>query len=127
MSVSIANPDITFVLGATDHGHPPAPSGSTVASYRVPAPQTALLGAIAPRWRLVQPLLLTFTRDAEGHCIFSDDQFLLYGDGDTPEAAYADYVQTLIHYYQSVEDGAQGNAYDVALLRRLQLYLCRTA
>lgn len=39
--------------------------------------------------------------DEQGYCIVSDDVFLVYGYGDSGEAAIQDYVVSLIEYFRT--------------------------
>ena len=89
----------------------------------LPTPQILLFGNIAPGWEISQPLLATLERDDDGCYIASDDQFAVYGDGDTPLKALQDYVESLIDYYQLLATRAEDDPPTEALFRRLQLYL----
>lgn len=85
-------------------------------------PQYLLFGDIAPGWRLTQLLLLT-VEEEQGYYIVSDDVFVVYGDGDTLEAAHQDYVASLLDYYRLVEASANTRIEDRPVLLRLQEYL----
>ena len=86
-------------------------------------PQYHLMGSIAPGWEIIQPLLLTREVAEDGYCVFSDDLFMVYGDGPTPYEALHDYITSLLDYYHLVSSGAQENPFDLATLGRLQTYL----
>jgi hypothetical protein len=87
--------------------------------------QVFLYGEIAPGWAITQPLLVTFEQDEGGYYITSDDQFAVYGDGDTRAKALQDYVESLIDYYQLLAVRAQSDPPTRVLFHHLQLYLHR--
>lgn len=82
--------------------------------------QIALLGRIAPAWRIVQPLLVTIERGDESF-IASDDLFAMYGLGDDPAEALEDYMAVLTEYYEVLS--SHRDEPSVGLFRRLQGYV----
>jgi hypothetical protein len=82
--------------------------------------QVSLMGEIAPGWEIIQLLLVTIEQDEDGCYIASDDEFTVYGDGDTPDEALQDYVVSLIDYYELLAVRARDNR---ELLHHLQKYL----
>jgi hypothetical protein len=84
-------------------------------------PQIALLGKIAPTWKIVQPLVVNLERGEDGPYIASDEIFFMYGEGDSVRAAVQDYVTALIEYYGLLS--SHTDAPTVALFRFLQSYL----
>jgi hypothetical protein len=79
-----------------------------------------LTGKIAPGWKIVKPIALDIERD-EGFFIISNDIFLVYGYGDSLEAARADYIQSLLEYYDILVDKTDGPTR--SLFRHLKSYL----
>jgi len=82
-------------------------------------------GPLLDGWRIMRPLQLALGRDDQYLFVISDDVFLIYGDGSSPFEAYSDYVESLVEYYELVEQGAMQSPYDAAELRRLATYLQR--
>jgi hypothetical protein len=80
-------------------------------------------GQIAPGWKVVMPLLVTLEQDEDGSYVVADDQFLVYGHGDTREQAISDYVVSLIDYYQLLSLRAESNQHSQALFGWLRQYL----
>ncbi len=87
------------------------------------SPQIPLWGKILPGWEISQPLLVTLERETDGYCIVSDEQFAVYGDGDTPSRALQDYIVSLIDYYQILAARAETDPPTRVLFRRLASYL----
>ncbi len=81
------------------------------------------LGRLAPGWILALPLLLSCERDQDGSVLVGDDEFLVYGVGETMLQALEDYVTSLIEYYEMVAEGAGDDPHDRIELHRLQRYL----
>jgi len=82
-----------------------------------------VVGAIGNGWQLVEPLSVLVERDSDGWWVLSDEVFMVYGTGQTPREAYADYVQSLIEYRGLVAEGAANSAHDRLELERLDHYL----
>jgi hypothetical protein len=70
-------------------------------------------------------LLISIEREDKGWCVLSDDIFPVYGDGATLEEARADYVRTLIDYYELLATRARENTRDADELEHLRVYLRR--
>jgi hypothetical protein len=85
--------------------------------------QIALAGSVARGWTLVEPLLISIEREDNGWFVLSDDIFPVYGDGATLEEARADYVRTLIDYYELLATRARENAHDARELEHLRVYV----
>jgi len=84
------------------------------------APQVALIGEICPGWRLIKPLVVTFEAD-DAWWVVSDDEFAVFGNGETRAEAASDYVSALIEYYQLI--GRYDDKPSTALFRHLQNFL----
>ncbi|MBI1742157.1 hypothetical protein HYR54_03715 [Candidatus Acetothermia bacterium] len=83
-----------------------------------------LIGEISEGWKLVQPLLIRYEKDEDGCYIFSDDIFLVYGQGNTTQEAKEDYIISLIEYYEIIAKKAPySNTATQQLLGKLQSYL----
>jgi hypothetical protein len=78
---------------------------------------------VARGWTLVEPLLISIEREDNGWFVLSDDIFPVYGDGATLEEARADYVRTLIDYYELLATRARENAHDARELEHLRVYV----
>ncbi len=77
-------------------------SSSSPVSARGPMVKT-LMGLFAPGWTLHKQLRITIEMEDDGSLIASDDQFAVYGTGQTIESAISDYSKSLIEYYELVE------------------------
>jgi len=86
-------------------------------------PQLALLGPIAPGWEITQPLLVTLEADEDNCYIVSDDQFSVYGDGDSLADALQDYIVSLVDYYELLATRTADDLATSDLFHRLQSYL----
>ena len=82
-----------------------------------------IVGRIAERWELVQPLPVSLEKDGDLY-IMSDDLFLVYGDGNTETTAQEDCVTSLIEYYQLLS-GRPDDVFTRVLFQRLKRYLRR--
>ncbi len=127
MATMALSRNLLFNPTATLAGSAVRPPYGTASPVILPRPQYILLGSVAPSWRVHQPLLLTLTIESDGYCIFADDIFLLYGEGESVRVALQDYIDTLISHYRMVSEDAGDNAFDRILLARLQEYLTPTA
>lgn len=117
----------SVVVPAAQSTRPSLVSFISLSSLPSHAPQLFLFGRIAPTWVIVQPLLVTLEQDEDGYYIVSDDEFAVYGDGNSLNGALEDYKVSLIDYYQLLAARAKGDPPTLALLRRLRRYLCPTA
>jgi hypothetical protein len=98
----------------------PPPSSSILP--KILLPQTLGYG-----WSLTQPLQLILERDDDGSYILSDGVFAVYGSGDTEEEAYADYIISLIDYYELLASRVTNNdPNNSSPFSRLQQYLSQT-
>jgi len=86
-----------------------------------PLTQIALFGPIAPGWELVQFLTVTIEKDQDDDYLMSDDEFLVYGTGETLTQAHQDYITSLIEYYQLLSQHKDRPTQ--SLFRHLQSYL----
>jgi hypothetical protein len=93
--------------------------------FSLPNPQIALLGEIERGWSIIRPLLVAVEQDKEGSLVLSDDEFLVYGVGDTLIEAKQDYFSSLIEYYELL--ARHNDAPTQALFRRLRLFLRATS
>jgi hypothetical protein len=79
-------------------------------------------------WRLRQPLLIKLEKSEDGMFVVSDYCSVVYGIGDTPNEARADYVMSLTEYYELVSARAgTADEPNFQLLQRLQRFLLPTA
>lgn len=90
-----------------------------------PLSQLILFRRIAPGWELVQRLVLELTQEEDGSYLLSDNEFYLYGQGETLAAAQDDYVAALLEYYALLAD--KPDPPTQAVFRRLQLFLRPTS
>jgi hypothetical protein len=72
-------------------------------------------------------LLVLIEQEGDGWFVLSDNIFPVYGDGGTLEEARADYVRSLIDYYELLATRAPENAQDADELVHLRVYLRREA
>ena len=61
-------------------------------------------GSIAPGWIVRQPLRVLIERDEAGDYVVSDSELAVYGVGADRISAMADYIQSLIEYYEIMEE-----------------------
>lgn len=99
------------------------PFPDAASDYLEAVPLLLRPGPAGPGWVIVRPLLATLERDVDNWWIISDDEFLVYGDGESFEAAYKDYVTSLGEYCDLIAAGALENEHDGAELRRVHNYL----
>jgi len=87
-------------------------------------PRSVLLrGRLDARHALREPLVVTVERGESGWYLASDQLFLQWGEGQTPEEAISDFRSTLAEYYDLVAQGASTSESDSLELRRLQQYV----
>jgi len=65
--------------------------------------QFELFGKIAPGWKMIRPLEITIEQDDNEDHMANDDEFCVYGYGNTQLLALRDYATSLIEYYQLIE------------------------
>jgi hypothetical protein len=97
------------------------PTLARAASYPSLSPQVALVGDILERFRLIQPIVVSFEQGDKGKVIASDDIFFMYGEGSTRQEAVRDYLSSLSEYYSLI--GSYRDAPSVELFSYLQTYL----
>jgi hypothetical protein len=86
-----------------------------------------LQGEIKPGWTIVRPMLLTVERDEYGDFVYSDDRFNVYGEGPTQSSALADYVVSLVEYYDLLAAGAGADPCTGSVFSYLSQYLRRVS
>jgi len=85
-----------------------------------------LIGSINHEWEFVTHIVVQIEQDDDGSYIVSDDEFRIYGIGDTQQRAERDYVASLIEYYEIIEESAShNNRYSDRLLQKLQNHILR--
>ena len=82
-----------------------------------------LQGEIKPGWTVVKPLLLTVERDEHGDFVYSDDRFNIYGEGPTQSSALADYIVSLVEYYDLLAARADADQCTDSVFSYLAQYL----
>lgn len=73
-------------------------------------------------WSLLQPLAVRYEQDSDGSHLLTDDEFLVYGVGDSLEGAMKDYLRSLLEYYRIVEHNVTDEA-TARQFRHVQQYL----
>ncbi len=76
-------------------------------------------------FRLVNSIPVTYTKEIDNSFVVSDDKFLVYGVGDSLHDAIYDYENSLIEFYEILEEGAESNNFDQIQLGQLQNYIIR--
>lgn len=87
------------------------------------AVSAVLLGEIRPGWSLIKTLQIDFDVEDDGLILAFDNEFFMYGSGQSVEDAMDDYINSLIEYYQVVERSSRGHIPSRGLLEKLQNYL----
>jgi hypothetical protein len=64
--------------------------------------QVQLTESGSDRYVLCTPIMLDVRRDEHGHYVVSEDQFNLYGVGDSLSEAVEDYQAMLIEHYEDL-------------------------
>lgn len=82
-----------------------------------------LYGRIAPGWAVHKPLMVTLEQDEDGNFVASEVLFAIYGVGATQREALADFVTTLIDYYQLTRAHTAQDKDTQPLFRRLRDYV----
>ncbi len=80
-------------------------------------------GRIASGWQLKRPLWVVVERDEDGSYLVSDEQFMMYGVGDSEESAVRDYFVSLIDLYGFMRERASESPEDSRQFHQLQSYL----
>jgi len=84
-----------------------------------------LLGPIAPGWLVGEPLRVVIERDEAGDYVVSDSELAVYGVGADRISAMADYKQSLIEYYEIIEEESRDHAPTAALFRHVRRFITR--
>src|SRR5438132_780682 len=77
-----------------------------------------LQGTILPGWELTRPILLKIEQDEDGEFLVTDSFSIVYGNGKTHQKAQRDYCNSLVEYYEILEQQA-GRDVQTALSFRL--------
>jgi hypothetical protein len=85
-----------------------------------------LLGPIAPGWFVSQPLRVLIERDEAGDYVVSDSELAVYGVGADRISAMADYEQSLIEYYEIIEEESRDHVPTAALFRHVGRFVTRS-
>jgi hypothetical protein len=92
-----------------------------------PPEERLLYGNLTEGYSLIAPLKVRLELEDDGSCIVSDDLFAVYGQGPTSETAIADYVTSLIEYFDLMEISAKDHEPTASLFRRLGSYVTRVS
>src|SRR5271157_2493990 len=84
-----------------------------------------VLGHIAPGWFVSQPLRVLIERDEAGDYVVSDSELAVYGVGADRESAMDDYKQSLIEYYEIIEEESCDHVPTAALFRHVGSFVTR--
>ena len=123
MGITATYLDLRSMASVTPYRWLDPDAHSVASSFPHHSPQTLVSGELAAGWGMEQAILVTIERDEDGCYVISDEVFFVYGDGPTFALALQDYRRSLLDYYELVAAGARENAFDQALLRRLNLYI----
>ena len=85
-----------------------------------------LLGRIAPGWCVSQPLRILIERDETGDYVVSDSELAVYGVGADRISAMSDYEQSLIEYYEIIEEESRDHVPTAALFRHVGRFVTRS-
>ena len=85
--VNSANPSMFFGFVATSR----------------PLEELLLFGKFAAGLSILSPLKVSVEYEDDGSCLVSDDLFAVYGHGENRDKAIADYVTSLIEYFDLLE------------------------
>jgi hypothetical protein len=85
-----------------------------------------LWGRIAPGWSVSQPLRVLIERDEAGDYVVSDSELAVYGVGADRTSALADYNQSLIEYYEIIEEESRDHVPTAALFRHVGSFVIRS-
>ncbi len=65
-----------------------------------------------PGWKVTDSLTISLEREMDGSWVASDTTFLVYGDGPTAENALADYLTSLVDFFELVQAQASAGLED---------------
>ena len=85
-----------------------------------------LLGPIAPGWFVSQPLRVLIERDEAETTLSDASELAVYGIGADRISALADYNQSLIEYYEIIEEESRANVPTAALFRHVGRFVTRS-
>ena len=99
--------------------------GVATSESRTPNPtySIALFGLQTAGWSFEIPLRLIIERDDNGWYSAADDEFLVYGSGESARAADHDYVLSLIDFYHLLVSEAAMNPAARSELQHLQAHV----
>ena len=102
--------------------------GRKIASFPITEQPEAVffLGPIAPGWLVRQPLRVVIERDEAGDYVVSDSELAVYGVGTDRTSALSDYTQSLIEYYEIIEEESRDHVPTAALFRHLGRFVTRS-
>ncbi len=86
---------------------------------------TVLLTEMGSGWQMVKPILVNIHRDTDGSYLADDNLSVVYGSGDTPDSALADYAESLKESYELTARDAQAREPDLAQLELMQRYIIK--
>ena len=84
-----------------------------------------LLGKVAPGWIIQKPLEIRIECDEFGDYVVSDSQFAVYGVGADRSTAIADYIVSLVEYFELIEIESRDHRPTASLFHRIQGYIAR--
>jgi hypothetical protein len=84
-----------------------------------------LWGSIAPGWFVSQPLRVLIERDETGDYVVSDSELAVYGVGADRTSAMSHYKQSLIEYYEIMEEESRDHEPTAALFRHVGRFVTR--
>ena len=101
--------------------------GRKIASFPITEQPEAVffLGPIAPGWLVRQPLRVVIERDEAGDYVVTDSELAVYGVGADRTSALSDYTQSLIEYYEIIEEESRDHAPTAALFRHVRRFITR--
>lgn len=120
----------SLLVSARNTGRRGAVQNEAASSVTHMAPRQSILygtlGSYAPGWVIQQRLPVNFTPDEDGSFIVSDEIFPVYGTGETPSEAMADYITSLLELYGMVERDVRNRVPDTEdEFARLSYYLAQ--
>lgn len=78
-----------------------------------PTPITIQFPTLAlPDWKVTDSLTVSLEQEMDGSWVASDTTFLVYGDGPTAENALADYLTSLVDFFELVQARASRSLED---------------
>lgn len=104
-----------------------APKIATASFLVLEQPEVSFFwGSIAPGWFVSQPLRVLIERDEAGDYVVSDSELAVYGVGADRISAMADYKQSLIEYYEIIEEESRAHVPTAALFRHVGRFVTRS-